>query len=332
MSPRISKEALLNDIRDVYEKIGKPPSESEYKKHGAYSPSAVRGRFGKFTNGRDAADIPNRDMRGGNNKISREELIEEIHTVAEHTTGAPTREDLHTHGTHAEGPFRREFGSWSEALLEAGYSYDELNRPGTQIAKRTTVDCTVCGTTETRLESDIAGQRNVFCSRDCLHTWRSNQFTGDAHPLQNRVEVECKMCGESLQRRPSVIEMRDHHFCSYACMGKWRSKYLTGEDSPAWKGGGELYRGGNWIRQRERTLERDEYECVRCGCSEEQHFEEYGRQLSVHHIKSVREFYYEAGDNEPDYSEMNSLDNLVTLCVACHRTIESLPVTPQFES
>lgn len=332
MPPRISEESLLDDIRDVYEKLGKPPSESEYKKHGTYSPSAIRGRFGKFTNGREAADIPNPDMRGANNKIPREDLIEEIHAVAKHVTGTPTREDLYEYGTHAEGPFRREFGSWSEALLEAGYSYDELNRPGTQIAKQTTVECTVCGATETRLKSDLTGKRNVFCSQDCLHTWRSKEFTGDTHPLRDRIEVECEVCGETLERRPSVIERRDHHFCSYVCTGQWRSENLTGENAPSWKGGGELYRGPNWIRQRERTLERDEYACVRCGCSEEEHFEEYDRQLSVHHVKSVREFYHEAGEHKPDYAKMNSLENLVTLCVSCHRSIESLPITPQFET
>lgn len=330
MAPRISEEALLNDLREVYEKLGKPPSENEYKTHGTYSPSTIRGQFGKFTNGRDAADIPNPDMRGGNNKIPRTELLKEIQAVAEHVSGTPTREDLNAYGTHAEGPFRREFGSWSEALLAAGYSYDELNRPGTQIAKRTTVDCTVCGATETRLESDLTGKQNIFCSQDCLHTWRSQEFTGDAHPLRDRIETECETCGEILQRRPSVVERRDNHFCSYACMGEWRSEYKAGENAPSWKGGGELYRGPNWIRQRERTLERDGYACVRCGRSEEEHFEEFGRQLSVHHIKSVREFYREAGENKPNYAEMNLLDNLITLCVGCHRLVESLPIDPQF--
>ncbi|WP_435186914.1 homing endonuclease associated repeat-containing protein [Halobellus sp. EA9] len=330
MPKKIDKEDLLADLRRVYQELDSPPSESQYDEHGQYSVSVIRNRFGKFTEGREAAGIPNPDMRGGNNQIPPEDLLDELQRLGKELEKTPTREEMEEQGAYAENPYRREFGSWSEALLAAGYSYDELNRPSTHVAKRVSVECTVCGKTQQRLQSDLAGKQNVFCSRDCLHTWRSEEFTGDSHPLTDRIEVECEWCGDTLDRKPSVVERRTYHFCCYDCMGEWRSEYRAGEDAPAWEGGGELYRGPNWLKQRKRAVERDNRTCQRCGCTEEDHFEKYGRELSVHHLTPVREFYREAGNEEPDFAEVNALENLVTLCVACHRKIEQLPVTPQF--
>lgn len=328
----MDKDDLLRDIRRVHQKIGSPPSESQYDEHGKYSASAVRNRFGKFTEGRAAANIPNPDMRGGNNQIPREDLLSELQRLGEELNKTPTREEMAEQGAYGGGTYRREFGSWSEALLAAGYSYNKLNRPGTHVAKRVSVKCTVCGKSEQRLQSDLAGKQNVFCSQECLHAWRSEEFTGESHPLTDRIEVKCEWCGDTLDRKPSVVERRTYHFCCYDCMGEWRSEYRAGEDAPAWEGGKELYRGPNWLRQRKRAVERDGQTCQRCGCTEEEHFEEYGRELSVHHITPVREFYREAGSEEPDFTEVNALENLITLCVNCHRKVEALPVRPQFDN
>jgi 5-methylcytosine-specific restriction endonuclease McrA len=114
-------------------------------------------------------------------------------------------------------------------------------------------------------------------------------------------------------------------------MGEWRSEHRSGENAPAWEGGKKLYRGPNWLKQREQAVKRDDRECKRCGCTEAEHFKKYGRELSVHHLMPVREFYLEADDERPNFEEMNALDNLVTLCIECHRGVESLPVTPDFE-
>jgi len=332
MVKKIDEQDLLADLRRVYQKLGTPPSESQYNEYGHHSASAIRSRFGKFTKGRAAADIPNPDMRGGHNRIPREDLLDELHRLGEELEKTPTRKEMEEDGAYAENPYRREFGSWSEALLAAGYTYDELNRAGTHVAKRVSVMCTVCGKTEQRLQSDLTGKQNVFCSPDCLYTWRSEEFTGESHPLTDRVEVECEWCSNTMRRIPAVVEDRTFHFCNYDCMGKWRSKNRSGEDAPAWEGGGELYRGPNWLKQRERAIERDERTCQRCGRTEAEHFDKYERELSVHHLTPVRAFYREAGNEEPDFSKVNALENLVTLCIKCHRKIEVLPVTPQFDA
>jgi DEAD/DEAH box helicase domain-containing protein len=75
--------------------------------------------------------------------------------------------------------------------------------------------------------------------------------------------------------------------------------------------------GPNWAAQREATRQRDGYRCRTCGAPERE-----GHQHDVHHIRPFREFGYVPGQNAA-YLEANALDNLITLCVRCHRRAET---------
>ncbi len=75
--------------------------------------------------------------------------------------------------------------------------------------------------------------------------------------------------------------------------------------------------GPNWDEQREAARQRDGYRCHTCGSPER------NRQHDVHHIRPFREFGYVQGRNE-NYQQANALENLITLCPACHRRTEAL--------
>ncbi|MDH7486298.1 MAG: DEAD/DEAH box helicase [Anaerolineae bacterium] len=81
--------------------------------------------------------------------------------------------------------------------------------------------------------------------------------------------------------------------------------------------GDRLDYGPNWAAQRERARARDGYRCRHCGAPEQP-----GRQHEVHHLRPFREFGYVPGENEA-YLLANRLENLVTLCPACHRLAEA---------
>jgi DEAD/DEAH box helicase domain-containing protein len=67
--------------------------------------------------------------------------------------------------------------------------------------------------------------------------------------------------------------------------------------------------GPNWRQQRDLARARDEYRCQVCGAPEQ------GRSHAVHHKIPFRTF--------PSYEQANRLENLVTLCPACHRRVET---------
>jgi DEAD/DEAH box helicase domain-containing protein len=74
--------------------------------------------------------------------------------------------------------------------------------------------------------------------------------------------------------------------------------------------------GPNWSIQRDAARARDGYHCVHCGAPERE-----GRQHDVHHITPFRAFGYVRGANDL-YKLANQLENLITLCPACHRRVE----------
>jgi DEAD/DEAH box helicase domain-containing protein len=72
--------------------------------------------------------------------------------------------------------------------------------------------------------------------------------------------------------------------------------------------------GPDWPRIRDAARARDGYRCQVCGAPET------GRQHEVHHKTPFRAF--RNADGTPDLQRANRLDNLTTLCPACHRKAE----------
>lgn len=60
---------------------------------------------------------------------------------------------------------------------------------------------------------------------------------------------------------------------------------------------------------REAVLERDNWQCVKCGMTNEQHIVIFARQITIDHI-----------DGNGRYSDNpnNNIENLQTLCCRCH--------------
>jgi len=95
----------------------------------------------------------------------------------------------------------------------------------------------------------------------------------------------------------------------------------TGEGNPNWSGGRANY-GHGWNKTKKKAVRRrDGHECQSCGMSQEDHLEEHGRKLDVHHIRPART----VGDPE----ERNAEENLISLCISCHHLWEQMaPLRP----
>lgn len=124
-----------------------------------------------------------------------------------------------------------------------------------------------------------------FCSRECYEKTRDG----------SAVEKYCLVCGVRLERRADEFSGNylKRTTCSSQCRGRLisRTKLSGGPRQspyhPRWRA------IAKYVRQRDR------YTCLECGARED------GRAHDVHHI---------------DYNKANNrLDNLMTLCVPCHR-------------
>lgn len=176
--------------------------------------------------------------------------------------------------------------------------------------------CEVCGTTVETTPSEA--ESRTYCSQDCMAEAQSEMYSGEGNPMWNGglEEITCEWCGEAAEFVPAEAEVR--RFCSDDCYKKWLSEEMKGEkwmgeDNPSWAGGQERHRyyGPNWEEQREKALDRDGHECLICGSTDDLH---------VHHKTPIRQF-----DRETDrwYKLANALDNLVTLCNSCHKTVHT---------
>jgi 5-methylcytosine-specific restriction endonuclease McrA len=230
----IPREELLSDLKRVASELGEPPTKSQYKKHGTHSVSTIYREFGGMSAAREAAGLDGSDQRGGQNKATREALLNAIRDLQDELGRPPRREEMLEVGEFSETPFRREFGSWGEAVVAAGY---EPHRPSAELAQRVTCTCAWCGETDEVLASQLENQDRWYCSRKCKHDWQAENVVGEDHHQYDRRTVTCNHCGESFDRKPAVAESRDRHFCDYDCYGEWCSVHRTEEMNPRWQGG-----------------------------------------------------------------------------------------------
>jgi len=183
------------------------------------------------------------------------------------------------------------------------------------------LECEYCGSVFSKPPS-IAKNRK-YCSRSCTNKAKLEaDYTGEDHHFwkDNKVVLDCEQCGSQYQEY-NYRESRSR-YCSKDCFYEGHGEEFSGENHPRYTGYGGYY-GSDWNEQREKVLERDNHRCRACGMTQEQHKQRYSKSLEVHHVVPLRKF--------DDPIDANSLGNLVTACMGCHRKYEGLPVFPQSE-
>lgn len=171
-------------------------------------------------------------------------------------------------------------------------------------------------------------------SQHTIHRWlkkhgiqrRRPGTSSDCEPWHDKSTLEELYVG----REMSILEIADKFGVEDSNILYWLRKHAidtrdavppSGEDHPLWKEGNRsVYYGPGWHRARKEVLKRDGYECRVCGMTDEEHTDEYGKGLDVHHIVKRRKFESPADANNPD--------NLAAVCRSCHLKYEDMPVFP----
>lgn len=189
------------------------------------------------------------------------------------------------------------------------------------------LSCEYCGDTYRKPPSEA--ERSRFCSRECMAAHRSETMTTPFGGERNGVELECEWCGTTY-RVPASSAERGSRFCSRDCQASsqsvefsdesWHMYGVRGADHPSYTGHDNYY-GENWPEQRTAALDRDGRKCVVCSMSMEEHLDEHGCELHVHHVQPIATY------ESPE--DANELDNLITLCRACHVRWEGIPLLPE---
>ena len=174
------------------------------------------------------------------------------------------------------------------------------------------IKCDTCGKVFYRKPSHI--KNHNFCSKECYRQWLSLNPPSQLIPYKKgNIPHNKDKTKESYPILKSMGFQKNHK--AYEGTEETRFKkndpQLLGKNNPNWRGGYNDYYGSNWRSQRRKVRKRDNYICQLCG--EKQR----GRALDVHHIKPFNEFH--------DYREANKHENLISLCLPCHRLINWHP-------
>lgn len=98
-------------------------------------------------------------------------------------------------------------------------------------------------------------------------------------------------------------------------INKRSSGFNSGENHFNFNPDYNKYYGDNWNNIAQYIRERDDFMCKNCGVIQHDYINEYDRRLDVHHIIPKSEF--------DDLEKANKDENLITVCLPCHRKIES---------
>jgi hypothetical protein len=167
-----------------------------------------------------------------------------------------------------------------------------------------------CEFCEKTFQQNWKGRGRKFCSQDCYVN-----FNGRTRGIM--AEKNCPECGSTFKPASS-----DQIRCSRKCFEQSHKKRMAGQNNPAWIDGRSkdpehtFFRADNWDEIKQFIYNRDGYRCQSCGCSctsksRAKTPDETRRIIQCHHIKPFRD----SGDNSPE--------NLVTLCLSCHRSIHN---------
>ena len=126
---RISDAVLLSDLRRVARRLDATPSLREMDEHGEYAPSTYQSRFGSWNEAVVEAGLtPNSRRRP---EYADEELLDALGDLADALDRTPCRKDMREEGPHSPTTYATRFGSWRDAVDEAGLSPPQR---GTKIA------------------------------------------------------------------------------------------------------------------------------------------------------------------------------------------------------
>lgn len=107
---------LLNDLQDVIDELGYPPTKKEYTTEGKFSGVTLSKRFGGWDGAMSEIGV---DYNIGS--VHPDKIIADIQSVAEQIGHQPSGKEYNNYGNHTRQTARNKFGSWNDALKAAGF-------------------------------------------------------------------------------------------------------------------------------------------------------------------------------------------------------------------
>lgn len=340
---RDTEENLIAELHRLADELGRAPYHSEMTDLGKYGYRTYYRRFGSWDEALEAAGLETFDRSG----ISDKDLLDAVEDLHGELGRVPTQRDMEDYGAYSVPLYQDRFGTWNKALVKAGYDPNHtVYIPPEDLLKELNHLAGELGRTPTHDEMDDLG---VYSSQPYDRTfggWNNALREAGLEPTtrrdipQGELLEELHRLHDELGHVPRSNDMWERGNFSIdpyrRQFGSWNAaieeagyetyEHPTGSDHQSWNGGYTGDYGPNWDGQREKRLEIDNYRCIVCGMTRSDHYDTFGRDLTVHHVK--RKEAFRRPDGSLDYERANAVNNLRTLCDAHHSVWEGVPVGP----
>ena len=113
--PTVTDADLIAELRRLADEISDVPTYDEMVSNGRHGAATYARRFGSWNAALEAAGFtPHMDA-----DLSKQELRDELHRLAEDLNDRPSAREMDEYGEYASATYQRHFGSWSKAIKQA---------------------------------------------------------------------------------------------------------------------------------------------------------------------------------------------------------------------
>ena len=215
---KITNRELLDELNHLARSLGKTPSVKEMGDKGKYSGTTYRNRFGTWNEAVLAAGL---EPNVNRNKLSNDVLIENLKEFALGLGHTPTQKEMREKGPHASSTYVSRFGTWNEAVQEAGL---EPNIQGSKPSDQDLIDelervAAVLGRIPTQEEFEQESELSTSTYYTHFDTWKAAINKGnleEKYDLLSGFDIssedlldEIKRFVSVLGRAPTIAEMNE---------------------------------------------------------------------------------------------------------------------------
>jgi hypothetical protein len=219
--PSYSDDELLEAIHELAEEYGRPPSLQEITDETKHGRKVFYSHFGSW---RDALEEAGYESRPPQEKVSKDNLVEELQRLGDELGKQPTLHEMNEHGEYWGSTYKNHFDSWAAAIEAAGFDPSVVSQPIERDALRAELDRLgeELGKRPTMKEMAEHGEYDPTTYRRTFGSWLDalREVGYDPDPklsdagtpkLEKEILIEdLRELADDLEKQPSQRDMNEH--------------------------------------------------------------------------------------------------------------------------
>lgn len=211
----ITKSNLNRELLRLADELGRTPSYNDMTQHGEYGTSTYERVFDSWNDALREVGLEVNEKGLEERKIAKSTLCNELVRLADELGQTPIREDVRRHSEYSYSVYERRFGSWNNALREAGLEpRREKNIPKSTLRDEIVRLADELERTPSYNDMDQKGKYSAGTYERKFNSWSEALRQSGYEPIQEHkisredLENELNDLAEQLGRTPAKSDMK----------------------------------------------------------------------------------------------------------------------------